>query len=125
MQFYQDIEVFKAAIEGAQASDNRDSKTKITSKLQLEVIAYSDILLNDRISIANLQERYNFLDLMSLQIKNINNSMRYPIVYIILPVLILPLFLPIQISKAISASSVSTDYLKKFIQLFDSFCALR
>lgn len=124
-QFHEDMEAFKAAIERPQTGKNGASKTKIKSNLRLEITAYGDILLNDGISMANLQEGYNFLDLISVQVKNVNNGMGYAIAYTLLPVSMLSLFLPVQIGKVISTGSVSTDCLKKFVQLFDSFRASR
>ncbi|KAH8585939.1 hypothetical protein B0O99DRAFT_474606, partial [Bisporella sp. PMI_857] len=121
-QFRQDMEMFKNEIERAR---DRTSKQIVTSKLRLEVTAYSDILLNDGISMANLREGFDFLDLVPLQIKNINNGMGYPVSYTLLSVSMLPLFLPVQIGNPLPTNPVSADCLKKFVQLFDSFRASR
>jgi GTPase SAR1 family protein len=120
-RFRHEVEDFKKVLEEAPVSENGQTKVKLTSNLQSEVTAYGDILLNDGISMANLQEGYNFLEMIPIQVKNVNGGLGYPIAYTLLPVSMLELFLPVQIPPRPSVGAVSPDCLKKIIQLFDSF----
>ena len=87
-------------------------------ELPLEVTVYGDFLAENGIMM-DLQEAHKFLGLTPRNISQQNGGKGTPVVYTLVPVGMLPLFLPIIVQADATAMPPSPDCLQRFVLLFD------
>lgn len=122
VRFRTEVEKFKLAIESLRSVSLENSDEQREKELSLEITAYSD-LMAEGIIMHNFQEAYEFINMMTLNIKGENGGKGKPVVYTLFPIQMLSFVLPVQVTIDITASSPSAECLKKFVQLFDELHA--
>jgi GTPase SAR1 family protein len=118
-QFKAEFERFKNTITSRQDIGESDPERHLAAGLPLDVTVYSDILdENLGVMVKDLQEAFEFLEVMPTHIKYENGGKGVPVSYSLLPVSMLSFFLPIQVQGA--SNIVDTkDSLKNFAPSLD------
>lgn len=118
-RFRTEVEKFKLAVESLRSVSLEHSDGQREEEFSLEITAYSDIMAAG-FTMDNFKEAYEFIAMTgSNNIKYENGGKGNPVVYTLFPVEMLSLFLPVQVSIDITASTPSAECLNKFVLLFD------
>ncbi|KAH8669776.1 hypothetical protein BGZ60DRAFT_538625 [Tricladium varicosporioides] len=120
-QFRGLVEAFKTAVETSSPLNPGVTNGRMTEGMALDITAYSDILDSEGIIMHDFEEASQFLDLMSLHIKDENGGKGKPITYTLLPISMLSMFLPVEVNFDLTAEPPSTECLKRFVNIFDEF----
>lgn len=127
-QFRVDCAVFASAIETLQSTSADTTGSLLKAKIQsrLDVTLHSDMLDgDDGILLEDLQEAYEYLQLMPLHVKDENGGKGWPVMYYLLPVEIIPYLLHVQVPGFKPTVFPASDCLDSFVKLFDQYQACR
>ncbi|KAH8808796.1 hypothetical protein F5884DRAFT_753313 [Xylogone sp. PMI_703] len=120
-RFRNDVEMFKLAIEQSNLCHGSGNSLLEMSTLR-DITAYSDVLTGGGILLQSLQEAYEFLSIVPLQLRDENCGKGKPITFTLLPISVLRLILSLKIEGGFTMPT-GTECLRNFIQLFDQFYA--
>ncbi|EPE30994.1 P-loop containing nucleoside triphosphate hydrolase [Glarea lozoyensis ATCC 20868] len=118
-QFRADVDAFKQQLEASFIHANGTPRSYPGSRLPLTISAYADMLSDNGIAIQDFEEASRFLGLIPDHIKQQNNGKGHPIIYTLVPIAMLPLFLPITVNSGSNYPPPSVDCLQQFVTLFD------
>jgi hypothetical protein len=118
-QFRAQIDHFEMGLKsaGSQFSGH------LQSDLPLDITVYGDVLAETGLQMEDFQNASEFLGLVPQNLKHQNLGKGVPIVYTLVPVGMLPMFLPITVDANSVATPPSPDCLQRFISLFDQIIA--
>jgi len=118
-QFRASVDHFERALNGAGSQYNGH----VDSDLPLAITIYGDVLAETGLQMADSQNASEFLGLVPQNLKHQNHGKGTPLVYTLVPVGMLPMFLPITVEANSIATPPSPDCLQRFISLFDQIIA--
>ncbi|RFU25805.1 hypothetical protein B7463_g10532, partial [Scytalidium lignicola] len=118
--FRNEVETFKLAIEQSNVCHS-PSNDPLKSSMLEDVTAYSDILTDGGVLMQGLQEAYEFLSIVPLQLMDENSGKGKAVGFTLFPISMLQMFLPVEIPRSITTIPISIECLRSFIQLFDQF----
>lgn len=113
---------FEAELEALSIPGGADSgkgNEEDSLRNPFEVTVYSDVVADDGLLPTDFDSAHKFISSLPRYIAGVNNGKGKPLVYALLPLGILPLFLPIEIKSDIAIAQPSVEFLEKFFQLFD------
>jgi GTPase SAR1 family protein len=125
-QFQGDFLTFESAVEPSQRilPHTDGNLPRMETQSEAEITVYSDMLEDDDgILLEDLQEAYEFLQLMPLHVKDESGGKGWPISYSLIPVEMLSYILPIQVFGPRGYMTPAPDCLNRFVRLFDEYLA--
>ncbi|RDL35743.1 p-loop containing nucleoside triphosphate hydrolase [Venustampulla echinocandica] len=122
-RFQAQVKTFEESITAPVHSVHGNDHGGMGADLPLEITAYGDILADNGIRMHDFQEANNFLGLIPQNIKHENGGKGTPVTYKLVPVGMLPMFLPIQVQVDSTVTPPSADCLQRFVLLFDQIRA--
>ncbi|KAF2669828.1 hypothetical protein BT63DRAFT_222869 [Microthyrium microscopicum] len=115
-----DMKRLAQAVEASKPSTDADPNLFASQAEGLEVTAYSDVLTDTGIILEDLQEAYDFINIIPIQMRYLNGGSGQPLRFSLIPLETISIFLPgIQTFRPISFQTPPDDYLRSMIQLFD------
>jgi GTPase SAR1 family protein len=117
-QFRTDVEAFKLHLQASSYGDG-SSLSGARSQLPINIAAYGDMLSDNGILMRDFGEASQFVGLVANDTKGRNDGKGRPTVYTLVPVAMLPLFLPITVNPGSNTLPPSVDCLQQFVSLFD------
>ncbi|KIW22854.1 uncharacterized protein PV07_11107 [Cladophialophora immunda] len=116
---------FAAAAEKLASDTSQSHCFALGSNEPLDVMVYSDVLQTDGIIMEDLQEAYEFLKIVPLHIKDINNGKGKPVTYSLLPLEVVGYILQLPLAPQAALSLPRDEWLDQLIKVFDDFQSYR